>query len=282
MHEPVLLKESIAALHIQKHGKYIDATLGAAGHTIEILKLGGDVLGIDQDEEMLEVARENIVKACPANNGLSDNGNVVGSFTLAHANFKDIDKTAEIYKFHHVDGILMDLGISSLHLDVFERGFSFKRANEPLDMRLDQSLGVKASDLLNALDRKGLEKLFSKVLDYKETKITVSRIIKFREENKFINVRDLLEVNPDAKAFMAIRMAVNTELEVLEEALPKAFDLLKPGANLAVISFHSGEDRIVKNFKSENHVSKKPILPSEEELKSNPRAKSAKLRIIKR
>lgn len=285
MHDSVLLEESIAALHVQKGGKYIDATLGAAGHTVEILKLGGDVLGIDQDADMIEVARERIKKACPP-----AKSNFDGSYILALANFRRIDEIAKLYDFLPSDGIIMDLGISSLHLDVFERGFSFKRTQEPLDMRLDKSLGVKASDLLNALDEKSLMDLFQISMDYFEAKSLTKKIATFRKNSKFVTVGDFVKlfsqkfgsVHPATKAMMALRISVNSELETLEETLPKAFSLLKEGANLAVISFHSGEDRVVKNFMKDHHVSKDPIIPTEEEIERNPRSRSAKLRIIKR
>lgn len=281
MHEPVLLKETCENLHIKAGEKYIDATLGAGGHTREILKLGGEVLGIDQDKSMIEIAYDNlkdIKEACP-------------SFKLVYGNFKDIDLLAHENGFYPVAGILMDLGVSSFHFDDRERGFSFRFPDAELDMRLDKSLGVKASDLLNVLPEVELTNLL-------ESRGIAKRIIEKRKQKPFKFVADLLEifpkktfgkVHPATKAFMDLRIAVNMELSVVTEAIPKALSLLKSGGVLAVISFHSGEDAIVKKIFSDfsegggfELVTKKPLVPKKPEVENNPKSRSAKLRVIKK
>lgn len=290
-HISVLLNQSIDALNIKKDGVYIDATVGAGGHSVEILKHGGKVVGIEQDEKMLEVAENNLKIACPSDKEF------IGSVTLNKANFKDIDLVASKCGITHVDGVLMDLGISSLHLDVIERGFSFRKPDQPLDMRLDENLGVRAADLLNSLDKKSLIKLFEDG-DVDNAYHLANKVIKRREEKLFEKVSDLLSLfpnhqnkktHPATKAMMALRMAVNTELQVLEEALPKAFSLLKNKGRLVVISFHSGEDRIVKNYFAKMQegnlakiITKKPIIPTNDEIKFNKRSRSAKLRILEK
>lgn len=294
-HISVLLEESINALHVKKGGVYIDATLGAGGHTIEIINRGGKVLGIDQDSKMLEVAKKNIESACPPRKSSSF---VAGSFTLEKANFKDIDQVAAKLGYTHVDGVLMDLGVSSMHLDSIERGFSFNKPSEKLDMRLDENLGVTAADLLNSLDRNSLVDLFATGESNREAYLLAKKVIEYRSKKPFDKVSDFLTLfgnkipgrnHPATKAMMALRIAVNTELQVLEEALPKAFNLLNMAGRLVVISFHSGEDRIVKKYFSylekqnlAKVLSKKPIEPTEAEIETNPRSRSAKLRFIEK
>ena len=291
IHKSVLIKEAIEHLHIIKKANYIDATLGAGGHTIEILKLGGNVLGIDQDAKMLKIAQNNIAKACPPH--LSEK---MGSFQPILGNFRDISSLAIEANFKDVSGILYDLGVSSYHFDEFDLGFSFNKPENPLDMRLDNKLTVTSADLLNALNEKALEDLFSVVLSNNESKKLASKIIKKRKENSFKTVSDFLEIfpkkaegskiHPSTNAFLALRIATNQELDALRESLPKAFELLASGGYLVVLSFHSGEDRVVKNtlksLSKSEIITKKPITPSEEELKENPRARSVKMRVIKK
>lgn len=283
MHESVLLKEACENLHIRSGGKYIDATLGAGGHTREILRLGGEVLGLDTDQSMLEVATRNLKDkalnpACP-------------SFKLINANFRNIDTVAHKEGFYPVDGILMDLGVSSLHFDDESRGFSFRYPDAELDMRLDQSLGVKAKDLSNSLPESELTKLF-------ESRSIAKRIVERRKLKLFERVADFLEIFPDkkfgkthpaTKAFMDLRIAVNTELETIREALPRAVSLLNKSGRIVVITFHSGEDRVVKEVfgelaKSGGYalITKKPILPTKEETAKNPKSRSAKMRVLQK
>lgn len=301
LHEPVMLAEVISALHINTDGKYIDGTLGAGGHTIEILKRGGKVLGIDADDGMIEIAVSNIHSACPALNhdsnrvqGFNEGGEVM--YKLAHDNFRNIKRIAQDLHFFPVNGVLLDLGISSKHLDSDDRGFSFKDPNAPLDMRLDtKSLSVTAAQLLNVLRHDQLNKMFELGMESHEARKWANAVTKQRQQKPFETVRDLVSIaplrfsgiNPATKAFMALRIAVNTEYENLVEGMNGAFDLLKKSGKLVVITFHSGEDRLVKEFIKTKVASgegtaegDQPLLPSAEEIERNPRSRSAKVRIL--
>jgi len=313
-HEPVLLAEMLDFVNIGRlahlHGtKVIDATLGFGGHTIEILKRGVEVLGIEADSETLKLAKNEIdnvflrhdesdyggSKTCPASE------NKFGSFKLIHSNFKDIDIVARENGFGTVDGVLFDLGVSTYQIKSDSRGFSFSNPDAYLDMRLDRSTqGVRASMLLNALDQTQLVNMFGKVLDFGLSKRLAKAVVEARKVKAFETVGDLLKltdriftksanINPATKAFMALRIAVNSELENLSEALPKAFSLLNKGGRLVVISFHSGEDSIVKAFmkKAVNEriaaqITSKPVAPKSSEIKMNPKSRSAKLRCIEK
>lgn len=306
-HEPVMVSEVIEYLRVKKlaHLKsqvlIIDATLGSAGHSIEIIKEGGKVLGIELDPNMLEVSRKRLNKACPILNK-----KVQDCFRIVNGNFKEIDKIAESEDFSKVDGIIFDLGVSNLHFESFDRGFSFKNKDALLDMRIDkESQNVSASDLINALRNDQLTKLFSKVYSENISKKIAQKIIEVRDNNKIRTVGDFLDtlegirtlkriapaskLHPATKAMLALRMAVNSELESLDEAIPKAFSLLTKGGRLLVISFHSGEDQIVKKHflslakkGSAKLVTKKPIKPKEEEISNNPKSRSARLRVIEK
>lgn len=292
-HVPVLLKETIEFLHIKRQARYIDATLGTGGHSIEIIKRGGRVLGIDADPAILKVARKNI-EACPATEGKPR-----WSYKLVRGNFKDIKVIAGENGFYPVDGILADLGISSFHLEKEKRGFSFNKGDEPLDMRLDPSAqGVRAADLLNALGKKELVDTFEFVLGRTRGKRLSQEIINFRQRKKIEKVEDFLKIvekvglrskriHPATKPFMALRMRVNSELENLTTFLPDAFGLLDDAGRMVIISFHSLEDRIVKHFmkaftKHLKILTKKPVIPSKTEIEDNPRARSAKLRVFEK
>src|SRR5581483_2697206 len=251
LHEPVLLKEVISSLHVENQARYIDATLGTGGYTKAMLEKGAEVLSIDADESMIQIAKRNL-------KGLKAN--------LVHANFKDISRIATDKNFKDVDGIVFDLGVSNVHFQDDERGFSFRNPDADLDMRLDpKSNNVKASDLLNILREDQLKEIFGKSI--------AKKIVEFRKKKKFQKVNDFLEIfsktnrsaqklaavkgarskrvksiHPATVPFMMLRIAVNSELDNLRKALPQAWDLLKPGGRLVVISFHSLEDEIVKNF----------------------------------
>jgi len=284
-HKSVLLKETIEALKIKRDGKYIDATLGLGGHSLEICKRGAMVLGIEWDQEALNIARER----------LSSCSNVF----LSKGNFKNIDVIAEQNGFVPTDGILFDLGVSSLQLEK-GLGFSFQR-DEELDMRMDpQSQGVTALDLLNILNENELYKLFNQTTQKNVARAVARAVCRARLKRPIRTTGDLVSlvakkgfvhrrIHPATTIFLALRMAVNSELENLSLALPKAVKILKPGGRLAVISFHSGEDRIVKNFLRSNQqmskimiLTKKPIRPTKEEIVNNPRARSAKLRVAEK
>lgn len=295
-HETVLVKEVIEALHIDKEGKsacagkYIDATLGNAGHTLEILKLGGEVLGIDADPEMILVSKKR----------LGGESFPPERWKIVNGNFIEIDKIAKENGWDKVDGILFDLGVTNLHLKDLERGFSFENPHAFLDMRVDKdNQGVKGSDLLNVLREDQLRELFETTLEPGAAKWITGRVIHSREEKLIETVGDFLEIceglktgkpgiNEATLPFLALRIAVNSELTNLKEALPKAFDLLKKGGRLVVISFHSGEDVLVKNFFKEKiadgakPISFKPVTAGATELELNRRARSAKMRIIEK
>lgn len=275
MHKSVLLKETIENLHINESGKYIDATLGYGGHSLEILKLGGSVLGIEADPKMLALAQKRI----------KDEG-YHAKFETALGNFRDIKKIAVEKNFSEVDGILFDLGISSVHLDDDTRGFSFKNEVDHLDMRLSpETQMVRASDLLNSLSERNLVELFSEGMNFGEAKRLAHEVVRRRVDKRVETVGDMLDItgrvkrgkiHPATKAFMSLRIAVNSEIETLKTALPDAYSLLKKGGVMAVITFHSGEDRVVKNLYRDSEI----IVPTEEEINENPRSRSAKLRII--
>lgn len=284
-HEPVLKKEVLEGLKVEKGKKYIDCTLGDGGHTIDILKKGGKVLGIDLDNGSLERAGERIEKE-----GFGER------FTGVCGNFTNIENLAEENGFNKVDGILFDLGYSSTQLLDSEIGLSFNK-DQPLDMRIDKSLNVTAADLINALPESKLEELFKDYGGERLAKKYAREIVKVRDLKQLKSTKDLVDLivdiappnyengrlHPATRVFQALRIVVNNELENLETTLPKAARLLLPGGRMAVISFHSLEDRIVKRF--ENGVlpvGKSPIKASSEEVRENPRARSAKLRIYEK
>jgi 16S rRNA (cytosine1402-N4)-methyltransferase len=299
-HEPVLAHEVIGYLRLdvplKKQAYFIDTTVGTAGHTLKILKAGGNVLGIDADKELLEIAEKRLKLACP-----TLNDSVQGHFKLVNGNFKDIDEIAKRMKVDKVDGILFDLGVSNLHLKSQTRGFSFESGSAPLDMRIDtKSQSVTAADLLNNLREDQLVALFSSVLIQPVAKRLAKEVIFRRNKISIKNTFDFLAIikraridggklNSATLPFMALRMAVNSELENLKIALPKSIELLKKGGRLVVISFHSGEDALVKNFfrdmQKEDLVkilTKKPVVPTREETIKNSRARSAKLRCFEK
>lgn len=288
MHKPVLLEEALGFLQIKPLGRYIDATIGEGGHAAEIIKRGGLILGIDQDPEILKEAGSRMQEA-----GFGDR------IELVQGNFRQIDRIAKEYGFTNVDGIIFDLGMSSWQLEKSGRGFSFQR-DEPLDMRLDPNLSVTAADLLNGLTRNELAKLFAKFGEEERAFQLASLIVRARTLRPFATTFDLKRavekvikrkghIHPATRVFQALRIAVNAELENLRSALPRAFEILKPGGRLVVISFHSLEDREVKEFferLGKRHLGKiitdKPVLPTAREVAGNPRSRSAKLRCIER
>jgi 16S rRNA (cytosine1402-N4)-methyltransferase len=314
LHKPVMLTEvlrglgldKIAPLKTQDYGIYkprdvfIDATEGAGGHSTEIVKKGAFVLGIDADTRMLSVARKNLESACPT-------GNYARHFKLVGGNFRNLDKIAADAEMKDVNGILFDLGLASHHYELDKRGFSFSNYQNPLDMRLSTKVQtVTASMLLNSLPKKALEELFETTLPRNQAIKLENAVLRRRKYSPLITVGDFLNVIHDAGLgrkrskqigsikestlpFLALRIAVNTELENLFIALPKAYELMCHGGRLIVISFHSGEDKIVKNFFKKmamnnlgKIVTKKPLTPELSEIESNPRSRSAKLRILEK
>lgn len=295
-HVPVMLDPVINGMHIKKDKTYIDATLGAGGHSLQIIKQGGIVLGIEADSEMIEKAKVILEKACPVGqNDLPD----FKYFKIINDNFANIRKICDSAQMGPYYGVLFDLGISNLHYQN-KRGFSFNNLDEPLDMRLDpETTGISAAVLLNALRRDQLMELFSKYLRKGESRRMVELILTQREAKPFEKVADLVEVcrkakikgktDPATKPFMALRIAVNSELENLKLGLEGAIEVLSTGGRIVVITFHSGEDRIVKQkmvaFEEQKLgkiITKDPIIPDKEELERNPKSRSAKLRIFEK
>lgn len=272
-HEPVLVREVIENLHLDNQARVIDATVGTGGHSLEMVKRGVNVLGIEADKEIIEIARKRL-KA-----------------KIVQGNFRNIDKIAADNNFTEVNGVIFDLGISNIQLLSQERGFSFSNPEALLDMRLDKDgQGVTAADLLNGLREDQLKRLFSATLRPNQVNYIVKNILLRRESGTpFEKVGDFVQVcaslkvkgslHPATLPFLALRIAVNSELENLKEALPKAFDLLKTGGRLLVITFHSGEDKIVKSFFGK---SGQIIFPSEIEINNNPRSRSAKLYVVEK
>jgi len=290
-HISVLLQDTINYLEIKPREQYIDGTIGGGGHTLEILKKGGRVLGIDVDQDALQYIKND--------NAFKDyllNGNLV----LANGNFKDINKIANENRFKTVSGILLDLGISSHHVDQAHRGFSFQK-DGPLDMRMDTRLVVTAADLVNGLTKNELFELFTRYGEERYARVIVTQIIKYRKNEKIKSTKELAEIiknvvpfkndgiHPATKVFQALRILVNDELNVLKETLPEDIKLLESKGRLAIISFHSLEDRIVKQsfleFESTGLgkvITKKPIVPSTKEITINSRSRSSKLRVFEK
>ena len=285
-HEPVLKEEILKLIEENNSSsvRVIDATLGTGGHTSEFLKKGWKTLAIEADSSMLEIAKERLSKEQNA--------------FLVKGNFRNIDQIIKINNFMDPDAILFDLGVSNLQLTSQIRGFSFSDPNADLDMRIDPiNQQVKAKDLLNILREDQLLEIFSKVIIRNLSRKIAKEVIRYRSGKKIETVNDLNQIceilpkkeglNKATLAFLSLRIAVNSELENLSEVLPKAFEILKKGGILLIISFHSGEDRIVKEYFES--LSKKSlaqtfevIRPKIEEINQNPRSRSAKLRLLKK
>lgn len=289
-HTSVLSKEVLDFLGVLPGAKYIDATLGGGGHTGKFLEKGALVLGIDADEDAIDYVQNKL-----------KNQNLV----LSKGNFRDIDKIVNSKKFGKAKGILFDLGVSSHQIDTPERGFSFLKEG-PLDMRMDKKSAVTAEALVNLLQKGELNDIFNKFGEEGRSWIISNSIIRTRRIKAIQTTQDLSRVVQDAygykgdvsdftknlinkKVFQALRIAVNSELENITEALPKALGLLESRGRIVVISFHSLEDRVVKkafkDFEKRNMgkiITQKPIEPTQEEIESNPRAKSAKLRVFEK
>ena len=288
-HESVLADEVSKFLelkrfaHLKRRSKVIDATVATGGHSLEIVKAGGELLGIDLDLHMLKLAESRLKTFS-------------GLYKLVEGNFRKIDEIAEENGFGEVEGIIFDLGISNLHFKEDSRGFSFEDPSAKLDMRLDtQNQAISAKDLLNALRADQLEQVFAETLDRGNAREIARRVVEEREIKPFETVGDFLgilggirerKLHPGTRAFLALRIAVNSELQNLKEALPKAFRLLCPGGRLVIISFHSGEDGLVKDFFKSAQGAKiltpKPVTVGWEEISRNPRSRSARLRVLEK
>ena len=310
-HIPVLLSECIEALHLSEGQTYVDATLGGAGHSLEVAKhIGrtGHLIGIDQDAVARKAARERL-EALPEA--------IRPEIDVVEGNFGDLDALLVAAQIPSIDAILFDLGVSSVQIDTPARGFSFKETG-PLDMRMDQRQEKTARDIVNGYSEMDL---FRIIRDYGEDKFAkniAKHIVMAREKGPIETTGQLAEIirqsipmkfqkmsgHPAKRTFQAIRIECNRELEVLRDSLDDMIDILNPGGRICIITFHSLEDRIVKGIfkKNENPctcpstfpvcvcgkvskgkvITKKPILPSEEEMEVNSRSKSAKLRIFER
>ncbi len=301
-HEPVMMPEIMQALNVQPGGRYIDGTLGEGGHSREILRAadpGGQVLGLDADAEAITVATER----------LAEYGE---SFRAVNVNFRDVRATALQYEFVPVHGVFFDLGVSSLQLDRESRGFSFRRA-DPLDMRFSFDQQITAADIVNRYAESELADIIFHLGEDRAARRIARAIVRSRPILTSLELAEVIEkvnprrgkrTHPATQTFQAIRIAVNDELSALETALEQAVSLLGQGGRMAVISYHSLEDRIVKNFVRKqaadcicppgtpvcrcDHlatlkvITRRPLIPTDAETASNPRARSAKLRVAER
>jgi 16S rRNA (cytosine1402-N4)-methyltransferase len=294
-HIPVMLIETLEALRIDPDGVYIDTTFGAGGHSKAILKklsAKGRLYGFDQDEDAVS-------------NALDDH-----RFTLVQANFRYVQKYMRVYGVEKVDGVLMDLGVSSHQFDLAERGFSY-RFDAELDMRMNQNSIMTAQKILNSYSAENLQQIFSAFGEVRNARSLARKIVEEREAHEFrttVQLNSFLNKNRigdfqkyQSQVYQALRIEVNDEIGALKSALDGVGEILKPGGRLVVMSYHSIEDRIVKNYiktgnsegllekddygkilKTLKSVNKKIILASDEEIRKNSRAKSAKMRIAEK
>ncbi|MEM7391752.1 MAG: 16S rRNA (cytosine(1402)-N(4))-methyltransferase RsmH [Verrucomicrobiota bacterium] len=305
VHQPVLLHEVISLMKIKPDGRYIDATLGGGGHAeaiLETLQEEGRLLGFDCDPDAIERTGKRLKR-------------FGGRCHIVHSNFRDLAMKAEERQFNPVDGVLMDIGVSSFQLDQARRGFSFSH-DGPLDMRMDHTRAPTAADLVNREDEKTLADLIYRFGEERNSRRIARRIVERRAEKPITTTGELAEVvasasrsrggriHPATRTFQALRIAVNREMENLEIGLEAAMNLLKVGGRLGVITFHSLEDRLVKT-RFRDHVgrekaleaggaiwegrcprgrlvNRKPVVPEATEVNANPRSRSAKLRVWER
>lgn len=295
-HVPVLLQESIDGMNLQPKGIYVDMTFGGGGHSKEILRKGDDTIRLfsfDQDED----AEKNVVDD--------------KRFTFVRSNFRYLYNFLRYYEVDHVDAILADLGVSSHHFDDSERGFSF-RFEGNLDMRMNKRAGMTAAEIVNTYNEEKLADIFYLYGELKNSRKLASAIVKARNNKQIVTIGDFLDIVKPmfgrerekkelAKVFQALRIEVNQEMEALKEMLYAAAEALKPGGRLVVITYHSLEDRMVKNIMKTGNVegkvtqdffgnvqtpfrivNNKVIIASDEEVARNPRSRSAKLRIAEK
>ncbi len=307
-HYSVLLEETIENLNIKPDGIYVDGTLGGAGHASQVAKRlseKGRLIGIDQDADAIRAASER----------LAPFGDRI---TIIRSNYANMKEELHRIGVEHVDGIVLDLGVSSFQLDTPERGFTYREADAPLDMRMDDRQTLTAKDIVNDYSEMDLYRIIRDYGEDKFAKNIAKHIVAERAKKPIETTGELTEIirasipmkvqatggHPAKRTFQAIRIELNRELEVLQNNLDEMIELLNPGGRICIITFHSLEDRIVKTSfkKNENPctcpsdfpvcvcgniskgrvITKKPILPSEEELEENSRSKSAKLRVFER
>ncbi|MBB1530778.1 MAG: 16S rRNA (cytosine(1402)-N(4))-methyltransferase RsmH [Prevotella sp.] len=314
-HVPVLLKESVNGLHIKPNGIYVDVTFGGGGHSREILsRLGADghLFSFDQDADAENNIFEDSGDAKDCSNEQKGKRFVDDSrFTFIRSNFKFLKNWMQFYGIEQIDGLLGDLGVSSHHFDDESRGFSF-RFDAPLDMRMNKRAGKTAADIVNEYDEEQLANLFYIYGELKNSRRIASALTNARRQKPIATTSDFIsaveplfkrerEKKDMAKLFQALRIEVNHEMTALKEMLMAATDVMKPGGRLSIITYHSLEDRIVKNIMKTGNIegkveqdffghidspykliNNKVIVPSEEEQSQNPRSRSAKLRIAER
>ena len=307
-HKSVLLEETIDSLNIKPDGIYVDGTLGGGGHASEVCRrLGehGRLIGIDQDQDAITAAGER----------LAEFGDKV---TIVRSNYEQIKSVLQELGIEKVDGIYLDLGVSSYQLDTADRGFTYNEDDAPLDMRMDQRNPMTAADIVNEYDEMDLYRIIRDYGEDKFAKNIAKHIVKARQEKRIETAGELTEIikaaipmkmravggHPSKRTFQAIRIELNHELDVLNDSIDTMIDLLNPGGRLSIITFHSLEDRIVKNRFRENGnpcicppdfpvcvcgrkskgkvITRKPIVPTEEEIEENKRSKSSKLRVFER
>ena len=302
-HIPVLKSDSIQQLITDENGIYIDATLGYGGHTREILDTttkNAKIYGIDKDIDAIEFNQNELTNE--------------KRFTLKHGCFSSLDEYAKSWNiFGAVNGILFDLGVSSVHLDDADRGFSFNK-DAPLDMRFNRTEGKTVSDYLNKLPEKEIERILRVYGQEKFSKRIARNIIKYREKNRITNTLELVDIinksvlvndkhkHNATRSFQALRIFINNELDVLRDVLEKSFDILAPKGRLVLITYHSLEERVIKDFLiyTDHYLSAprkmpikhdfmdkmfnliKKIKPSDEEIKINPRSRSAKINVLEK
>ncbi|MBF1546531.1 MAG: 16S rRNA (cytosine(1402)-N(4))-methyltransferase RsmH [Prevotella salivae] len=306
-HVPVLLKESVDGLNIQSGGVYVDVTFGGGGHSSEILSRLDEqahLYSFDQDAD----AEQNVMRSeVGAERRFVDDSR----FTFVRSNFRYLKNWMRYYGVESIDGLLADLGVSSHHFDDESRGFSF-RFDAQLDMRMNKRAGKTAADIVNDYDEEALANLFYLYGEIKQSRRLAAAVVKARSQQRIATTQDLLRILEPifkrerekkdlAKVFQALRIEVNHEMDALKEMLKSATELLKPGGRLSVITYHSLEDRIVKNIMKTGNVegkriqdfygrietpftliNNKVIVPSENEQQENPRSRSAKLRIAEK
>ncbi len=306
-HKSVLLEETIDSLDIKPDGIYVDGTLGGGGHASQVCRRlgdGGRLIGIDQDQDAIEVASER----------LSEFG---GKVTIVRENYQKIKQILHDLGIEKADGIYLDLGVSSYQLDTAKRGFTY-REDAPLDMRMDVRNPVTAADIVNEYEEMELYRIIRDYGEEKFAKNIAKHMVQARQEKRIETTGQLTEIvkaaipmkmratggHPAKRTFQALRIELNHELDVLSDSIDTMIDLLKPGGRLSIITFHSLEDRIVKNRFRQNEnpcicpagfpvcvcgrsskgkvITRKPIIPSQREIEENKRAKSSKLRVFQR